>query len=99
MRSRHWKNCSSNLYNVCAICSFSLLALYIRQYRQVSMPTVQQHYDTHLALYYDWIFGEWETKLEENRRFFEAHYIVPAGSGRALDLGGMNTIIACKNAG
>lgn len=49
--------------------------------------TVQQHYDTHLASYYDWIFGGWKTKLEENRHFFEAHHIVPAGSGRALDLG------------
>lgn len=46
------------------------------------MTTVQQHYDTFLAQYYDWIHGGWESRADENRRFFHSRQVVPTGSGR-----------------
>jgi len=51
------------------------------------MSDVKTHYDNLLAPYYSWIFGGFDLKLEENRKFFRDHGIRPASSGAALDLG------------
>ena len=51
------------------------------------MADVKAHYDNLLAPYYSWIFGCFESKLEENRNFFRGHGIQPGLSGAAIDLG------------
>lgn len=47
----------------------------------------KRHYDEHLAEYYSWIFGGYETNIARNRDFFTANRITPGGSGIAIDLG------------
>jgi SAM-dependent methyltransferase len=49
--------------------------------------TVKDHYDNFLAKYYSWMFGDFEAKVQENINFFKKHHILPAMSGRAVDLG------------
>jgi SAM-dependent methyltransferase len=51
------------------------------------MSSVSEHYENHLADYYAWIFGGFELKIEENRKFFVEHNIQPVRSGLAFDLG------------
>ena len=49
---------------------------------------VGMHYDSLLALHYTWIYGGFETKIAENRAFFERHGIrATRPDSRALDLG------------
>ena len=51
------------------------------------MAGVCEHYENHLARYYDWISGGVDEKIEENRKFFVDHDIQPIRSGLAFDLG------------
>lgn len=51
------------------------------------MASVCEHYDTHLAPYYDWVCGGREQKIEENRAFFSAYGIGNGQGKKALDLG------------
>lgn len=51
------------------------------------MASVGEHYDRHLAPYYDWVFGGRERKIEENRAFFVACGITDGVGKKALDLG------------
>ncbi|KAF0216938.1 MAG: methyltransferase type [Geobacteraceae bacterium] len=51
------------------------------------MATVEEHYESLLADYYSWMFGDFDAKVEANRRFFSYYDIVPAKSGIAVDLG------------
>ncbi len=49
--------------------------------------TVKEHYDTHLASFYSWMSGDFESKQNEQEVFFRKEGILPTGSGIALDLG------------
>lgn len=51
------------------------------------MPNVTEHYENILAGHYSWLFGGLEAKVEENRKFFDAHAIKPLSTGIAVDLG------------
>lgn len=49
--------------------------------------TVKEHYDNHLARFYSWMAGDFETKQNEFRSFLQDHGILPSSTGRAIDLG------------
>jgi SAM-dependent methyltransferase len=51
------------------------------------MASVKEHYESHLAGYYSWLYGGFELKLTENRQFFQDHHIRPEHLGLAVDLG------------
>ncbi len=52
------------------------------------MPSsIAEHYDTHLAEHYSWLFGGLPERVEQNLRAFEALGLRPRASGRALDVG------------
>lgn len=51
------------------------------------MASVSEHYESHLALHYSWLFGDFATKCRENDEFFHSHDIKPVSSGVAVDLG------------
>jgi ubiquinone/menaquinone biosynthesis C-methylase UbiE len=48
---------------------------------------VESHYENHLANYYSWIYGGFDTKVNEYQKFFEIHNIKPTMSEVAIDLG------------
>ena len=47
----------------------------------------KQHYENHLAEYYSWMFGDFESKLNESENFFLIHNIITFSNKTALDLG------------
>ena len=49
--------------------------------------SIQTHYDSHLAHFYSWMFGNFADKAEEQKAFFSKHEIAPQTSGIAIDLG------------
>jgi uncharacterized UPF0146 family protein len=49
--------------------------------------TVKEHYDTHLANFYSWMTGDFETKQMEFQDFLKANAIIPSSTKRAIDLG------------
>lgn len=51
------------------------------------MTAVQTHYDELLAEVYSWMYGGWETNLARYRELFALYGVVPARSGKAIDLG------------
>lgn len=51
------------------------------------MTTVAEHYENLLADYYSWMFGDFEAKVDVNRRFFAAQQIGSGKSGIVADLG------------
>jgi SAM-dependent methyltransferase len=51
------------------------------------MTTVSEHYEKLLAEYYSWMFGDFEARVEANRRFFDSKDIVPGKANTAVDLG------------
>jgi hypothetical protein len=51
------------------------------------MASVEEHYDQVLSDHYSWMFGGLDSGLENNRRFFRKHNIVPHRNGVAIDLG------------
>lgn len=57
--------------------------------------SVQSHYDNHLAAFYAWMTGNFDTKQKEQETYFTSKHIAPAGNGVALDLGaghGLQTV-------
>lgn len=57
--------------------------------------SVQSHYDNHLAAFYAWMTGNFDTKQKEQEAYFVNKHIVPSGNGVALDLGaghGLQTV-------
>jgi SAM-dependent methyltransferase len=51
------------------------------------MASVKEHYESHLSDYYSWLYGGFELKVSENRRFFQDQHVRPEHSGLAMDLG------------
>jgi SAM-dependent methyltransferase len=49
--------------------------------------SVKKHYDAFLAEHYSWMFGDFDAKVRENRKFFELIGFKPGSNGKALDLG------------
>ncbi|OHD25372.1 MAG: hypothetical protein A2086_06510 [Spirochaetes bacterium GWD1_27_9] len=47
----------------------------------------KEHYEQHLHSYYSWIYGGFENKIEENRKFFDNNKIKPKSTKNAIDLG------------
>jgi SAM-dependent methyltransferase len=51
------------------------------------IASIAEHYDTHLAEHYSWLFGGLPERAAENKRLFEAMGLVARTTKRALDLG------------
>lgn len=51
------------------------------------MVTVSEHYECLLADFYLWMFGNAQSRIEENRQFFKQHNIYPYLSKIVVDLG------------
>lgn len=51
------------------------------------MNNVKEHYDKHLAAFYSWMAGDFETKQKELQDFLELHHIAPGSTKVAIDLG------------
>jgi len=49
--------------------------------------TAKEHYEKHLAGFYSWMAGDFETKEKEFRTFLQTHFIFPSTSKVAIDLG------------
>lgn len=49
--------------------------------------TVKEHYDNHLAGFYSWMAGDFESKQKEQELFFRAKGIFPTSTHIAIDLG------------
>jgi ubiquinone/menaquinone biosynthesis C-methylase UbiE len=49
--------------------------------------TVKEHYDTHLANFYSWMTGDFETKQKEFQNFLKDNAITPSSTTIAIDLG------------
>ena len=49
--------------------------------------TVKGHYDTHLADFYSWMIGDFDTQQEEFRQFLKNNAIIPSSTKKAIDLG------------
>lgn len=55
----------------------------------------KEHYAAHLASFYSWMVGDFETTRQAMSAYFQAQGIAPQGSGLALDLGagtGLQTV-------
>lgn len=51
------------------------------------MPSAEEHYENLLARHYSWMRGDFDSRVRENRDFFENSGVSPEKSGKALDLG------------
>ena len=49
--------------------------------------TVKEHYDIHLADFYSWMTGDFETKQKEFQKFLKENAIIPSSTKKAIDLG------------
>lgn len=49
--------------------------------------TVKEHYDNHLGNFYSWMAGDFNTKQNEQQRFFIEQKILPFDTGVVIDLG------------
>lgn len=61
--------------------------------------TVKDHYDTHLANFYSWMAGDFETKQMEFKNFLRHHAITPSTTKKAIDLGaghGLQSVALAK---
>ncbi len=61
--------------------------------------TVQNHYNSHLAHFYEWMSGDFEIKQREQQDFFERNRITPFQNKMAIDLGaghGLQSISLAK---
>lgn len=57
--------------------------------------SVQSHYDNHLAAFYAWMTGNFETKQKEQEAYFVSKHIAPFANHAAIDLGaghGLQTV-------
>ncbi len=52
-----------------------------------SVASIADHYDTHLAEHYSWLFGGLPERTQENEALFRELGLEPRGSKRALDVG------------
>lgn len=48
--------------------------------------TVKEHYDKHLANFYSWMTGDFETKCNEFKKFLTDNSIAPFSNKIAIDL-------------
>lgn len=51
------------------------------------MNEVKSHYTNHLGKFYSWMAGDFDTKSEEQKSFFNRNNIKPIQNGVAVDLG------------
>lgn len=51
------------------------------------MNEVKSHYTNHLGKFYSWMAGDFDTKSEEQKSFFNRNNIKPIQNGIAMDLG------------
>jgi 2-polyprenyl-3-methyl-5-hydroxy-6-metoxy-1,4-benzoquinol methylase len=51
------------------------------------MATAKQHYDAHLANFYSWIAGDFDSKQKEFQQFLKDHNILAGSAKTAVDLG------------
>ncbi|HEV8512532.1 MAG TPA: methyltransferase domain-containing protein [Cyclobacteriaceae bacterium] len=61
--------------------------------------TTKEHYDSHLAGFYEWMVGDFEAKQKEQQGFFERNGIKPLQNKVAIDLGsghGVQSIALAK---
>ena len=61
--------------------------------------TTKEHYDSHLARFYEWMVGDFEAKQKEQQGFFERNGIKPLQNKVAIDLGsghGLQSIALAK---
>jgi len=61
--------------------------------------TAKEHYDNHLASFYEWMVGDFETKRKEQQDFFGKNGIKPLQNEIAIDLGsghGLQSIALAK---
>jgi len=59
----------------------------------------KEHYDNHLASFYEWMVGDFEAKQKEQQDFFERNGIKPLQNKIAIDLGsghGLQSIALAK---
>ncbi|WP_298708567.1 methyltransferase domain-containing protein [uncultured Chitinophaga sp.] len=49
--------------------------------------SVQSHYENHLAAFYAWMSGNFETKQQEQQDWFASRGVLPRGNKTAIDLG------------
>jgi hypothetical protein len=49
--------------------------------------SAKEHYDTHLAAFYSWMTGDFDTNRKEQQFFLEKQGILPASTKVAIDLG------------
>lgn len=47
----------------------------------------RDHYDNHLAFFYSWMVGDFQDKLQEQKKYFNERKIRPSLSNLAFDLG------------
>lgn len=55
----------------------------------------KEHYDNHLAAFYAWMTGNFDTKQQEQEDYFRRKHVLPGGNRVAIDLGaghGLQTI-------
>ncbi|MBK8549733.1 MAG: class I SAM-dependent methyltransferase [Ignavibacteria bacterium] len=61
--------------------------------------TAKEHYDRHLADFYEWMSGDFDTQQAVQQEFFELHSIFPHENKTAIDLGaghGLQSISLAK---
>jgi len=61
--------------------------------------TAKEHYGNHLASFYEWMVGDFESKEKEQRDFFERNEIKPLQNKIAIDLGsghGLQSVALAK---
>jgi len=51
------------------------------------MATAKQHYDAHLADFYSWMAGDFESKQKEFQQFLKERGVIPGSAKIAIDLG------------
>lgn len=51
------------------------------------MSTAKEHYDNHLGHFYSWMIGNFDTRSNEQKAFFERNNVKPQSNKLAVDLG------------
>ena len=62
--------------------------------------TVKDHYDQHLAHFYEWMTGDFDQHMHAQLEYFQSHALIPdAANQRAIDLGaghGIHSVALAK---